>query len=407
MSSVKEGTVTKILLSLCYATYAMAGLILGMRTNIFHFIQRDYLDGFSHIATLVLVSGIFMQISLYMAGHLIGRFGYRKLLTVGIIISAIPLALMYLVRSIVLFDVNYALFMAGYGIVVLTLNLYASSLMPARRGNTLLMLHLFFSLGALAGPRWISFLTDRGIPWQSVLSFSTVPFFIIAFLFSRVGSHISVAEAKQQKDEKPQKNGGPACYIKEVYVWLFIVIFLCSQIWEYGIGTWFVIFANKTKGLSSSEAALYLTFFYASYPLIRIVFSRIIHNLNLLMVILGAFFYCLLSGGIGLVSGNFLFYSMTGAGVALFFPAIMAAMQHIFGENATKKIGFITMAGGLVQYAAIWGVGLMSDKWGIGVGFPFMLVYLIFGALAVTGIMIMEGRKKSGTLSNMGPVRLE
>lgn len=393
MPAFNDHSVKKILLALCYATYAMAGLILGMRTNVFLFVQRDYLDGYSHIATLVLVSGIFMQASLYFAGHLIERFGYRRLLTAGIMISAVPLVLMYPVNSILLFDINYALFMTGYGVVVLTLNLFASSLMPERRGNTLLMLHLFFSLGALSGPKWISLLTDKGLPWQSVISFSTIPFFIIAFLLHRMGSHVSESDTGEPGDEERIADGGPAAYLKEPYVWLFILIFLCSQIWEYGIGTWFVIFANKTRGLSSAEAALYLTLFYASYPLIRIVFSRIIHRLNLLTVILGAFICCIVFGGLGVATGRFSFYSLTGTGVALFFPAIMAAMQQLFGEKATKKIGFITMAGGLVQYAAIWGVGLMSDRWGIGVGFPFMLVYLFFGALAVTGIMIREARR--------------
>jgi fucose permease len=248
MPVLKDHTVKKILLALCYATYAMAGLILGMRTNIFLFVQRDYLDGYSHIATLVLVSGIFMQMSLYYAGHLIERFGYRRLLTAGIFISAVPLVLMYQVKSILLFDINYALFMTGYGVVVLTLNLFASSLMPERRGNTLLMLHLFFSLGALTGPKWISLLTDRGLPWQSVISFSTVPFFIIAFLLFRMGSHVSESEKDSSEEESTLRDGGPAAYLREPYVWLFIVIFLCSQIWEYGIGTWFVIFANKTRG---------------------------------------------------------------------------------------------------------------------------------------------------------------
>ncbi len=395
MPSLKDHTVKKILLSLCYASYAMSGLILGMRTNIFLFVQRDYLDGYSHIATLVLVSGIFMQMSLYFAGHLIERFGYRRLLTAGLFISAVPLVLMYPVRSVLLFDINYALFMAGYGIVVLTLNLFASSLIPERRGNTLLMLHLFFSLGALTGPKWISFLYDRGLSWQSVISFSATPFFVIAFLLYRIGNHMSGSEAGLTGNHDPQRDGGPAAYLKEPCVWLFIVIFLCSQIWEYGIGTWFVIFANKTRGMDSAQAALYLTMFYACYPMIRIVFSRIIHQLNLLMVILGAFLCCILFGGLGFITGRFAFYSLTGTGVALFFPAIMAAMQHLFGVKATKKIGFITMAGGLVQYAAIWGVGLMSDRWGIGTGFPFMLVYLFFGALAVIGVMVLEARKQA------------
>ena len=183
------------------------------------------------------------------------------------------------------------------------------------------------------------------------------------------------------------KERGLQSLLRDPVLWLFVAVFLCSQIWEYGIGTWYVIFANKTHGLSSSEAALYLSLFYACYPPVRIIFSVIIHRLNILAVLLGAFLCCIFFGGLGILTGRLVFYSLTGIGIALMYPGIMAAMQQVFGSGSTRKISFITMAGGMIQYAAIWSVGIISNRSGIGFGFNFMLIYMIFGSAAVFIIM--------------------
>ena len=356
----------RTMLTLCYAVYGMSGLILGMRTNIFLFIQRDYLDSYQHIASLVLISGICMQLTLYYTSHLIEKLGFIKVLMIGVTVSSVPLLLMFFVDSAIAFDVNYVLFMFGYGIVVLVLNLFVSHLVPERKGNALLMLHLYFALGALIGPKWISLCTDAGIPWQTVIAVSSIPLFLVLFLLIRINRQAGPGELTMKPDRDDTDASATRdirAVLRDPFVWLFVIIFICSQIWEYGIGTWFVIFANKTKGLSSSEAAFYLTLFYASYPFIRILFSKIIHRLNLLAVLLGAFLCCVFFASLGMMTGQLLFYSLTGMGVALMYPGIMAAMQHLFGEGSTKKIGFITMAGGLVQYGAIWSVGLLSDHW--------------------------------------------
>ncbi|MDC7226494.1 MAG: MFS transporter [Spirochaetales bacterium] len=397
--SLSDAGYRKMMLVICYAVYCMFGLFLGMRTSIFHFVQRDYLDSYSHIATLILVSGVLMQLALYAAGSLSERFGFHRILGLGLFVSAISLALMYLVNSALSFDLTYFFFMVGFGIAMLALNLFVSHLVPQRKGNALLLLHLFFSIGALAGPYWISLMTNAGSTWQAVTALSTIPMFgilVVMVVGGRmnpgfVSGELAVPEATVHVGSAGARF---RVLLADPFVWLFAVIFICSQIWEYGIGTWFVIFASKTRGLDAGEAALYLTLFYASYPVIRIVFSRIIHRLNLLAVLTGAFISCIVFGCLGIISGKLIFYSLTGAGIALMYPGIMAAMQHVFGTGSTKKIGFITMAGGMLQYVAIWSVGLLSNSRGIGFGFNSMLFYLVFGAIAAAAIMEKTTKKR-------------
>ncbi len=393
----------KVMLYLCYITFGFVGFILSMRTNIFLFVQRDYLDGYNHIATLVLVSGICMQITLFFAGQLIEKYGYNKMLLAGILGFTAPVLMMIFVESALSFDISFIFLMFGYGVLVLVLNLFVSNLEPDRKGNVLLMLHLFFAIGALLGPKCISYFVDSGISWQSVIAVSSLPLFLISIFIIKINKSISLIQthgtvAAEIPEKHIQKSKSTFAGYNNPLVWLFIIVFMCSQTWEYGVGTWFIIFASETKKLSSSESAFYLTLFYGSYPLVRILFSRIIHHLNLLIVLLFSFLGCGLFIFLGIVTGNLIFYSLTGLCVALMYPAMLASMQNIFGIQSTKIIGFITMSGGLIQYIAIWGVGLISEQWGIHIGFTSMLVYMLIGSLSLVCIILLERKSHSNRI---------
>ena len=92
------------------------------------------------------------------------------------------------------------------------------------------------------------------------------------------------------------------------------------------------------------------------------------------------------------------FFSLTGIGVAVIYPAFMSFMQEELGQSAARRIGFITMAGGLLQYIAIWSIGLLSDHWGIEDGFHSMVIYLIVGTV---GLIVVKANKTFGLFGSI------
>ena len=395
MDEVKEGQLSrekKILLWLCYVSFGLIGYILSMRTNIFQYVQKAYLDGYEHIAMLVLVSGLLMQVALYFSGFLIERIGYQKSLLIGMAVFTVPVFLFLPVRSVLSFDLVFIFLMVGYGIAMLVLNLFVSHLVPERKGNVLLILHLFFAIGALIGPKWISGFVDAGAGWQAGTALMSIPLAVTVFIIFRINRRIALPSA-EKRVAPGEKRGLKRLF--SPFVGLFIVIYLTSQTWEFGMGTWFVIYANDTRGMNPSQAAWYLTLFYGSYPLVRIVFSKVVHKLNLLVLLVFAFSLCAGFVGLAVWTGNLLFFSLTGLGVALLYPAILAAMQDHFGEGETTIIGFISMAGGLIQYVAIWSVGIISNRFGIAVGFPSLVWYLVAGGISVLAILLLQVKSRN------------
>ena len=136
----------KGILYLLFVIYGQICFILSLRTNIFSLIQRDYSLDYSHIATVVLISGIIMQISTYLAGIIMKRWGYKNTLSIGLMIVATSILSMFFIDNVFLFDILFTIFMFGFGICTLVLNMYAGTLGADSRGKTLMKLHLMLLL---------------------------------------------------------------------------------------------------------------------------------------------------------------------------------------------------------------------------------------------------------------------
>lgn len=370
------------LLLMCYLFFGIVGFILGMRTSIFYYVQETYLSSYRPIANMILISGLCMQVSLYFGGLCIQKFGYKKILNLGLISFIIPLLLMAFVKDFIGFAIIYSLLMLSYGVTVILLNLYVSTLAPERKSNNLMMLHLFFCVGALLGPKWISFFNEQSISWQTVTALTSIPLVIILLLTLKTTGITETQVAGKRAQSEPMTLNTFTLNV------LFILVFMSTQVWEYGIGTWFIIFETQAKGLKPENAATLLTLYYAMYPVLRLILFKVIHKFNLVHLIIGSFIYASLLALIGAISGYSVFYSLTGAGVAIMYPAFMALMQENLGTNVEKKVGFITMVGGLLQYVALWSVGLLSDVHGIGFGFNYLIIYLFIGLVGIISVKL-------------------
>ncbi|PAB59863.1 MFS transporter [Anaeromicrobium sediminis] len=371
----------KSTLFLLFLTYGEICYISSLRTNIFSIVQQEYSLDYSHIATLVLISGIVMQISTYITGIFSKRLGYNNSLIIGLFISGASIFSMIFVKSIALFNFLFILFMFGFGVCTLVLNMYAGLLAGDSRGKVLMNLHLGAALGMSVGPTVISQLVNIGFSWQFIMAMSSIPAFILIIILFISNSYNKKNNDFNNAVEKSisNKRFKYGSYI----VWLYILMFICAQIWEYGVGTWFVIFARQTKNLTEIEAAKYLTIFLGSFPIGRIIYGKLLNYIDsyksMLISFIGNFILILLS----FLTKKLVFISLTGLLTCSMFPVMMSMMQEEFGDDSSDLIGFICMAGGILQYVFIWSVGEIGDLYGIKVGFGSLIIYMFIGALSI------------------------
>ncbi|QZY55448.1 MFS transporter [Crassaminicella profunda] len=386
-----------IILFLLFLAYGEVCYITSLRTNIFSIVQQEYHLDYSHIATLVLISGIVMQISIYLTGLISKKWSYHKSLIGGLGICGISIFCMFFVKNIFLFDTLFVLFMFGFGVCNLTLNMYAGALAENNRGKALMKLHLGAALGMSIGPTVISQLMHIGFSWQSILGASSFPAFILIFLLffnKQPNTQQSIQENQSIQTTEHELNS------KSFIVWMFIIIFICAQIWEYGVGTWFVIYARAAKDLSEIQAAKYLTIFLAGFPVGRLIYSKILDYVSYYKSILIAFIGNFILILLGIITKELIFISLTGFFTSSMFPVIMSMMQEKLGDHRSDLIGWICMVGGILQYIFIWSVGKLGDIWGIELGFSSLIIYMFIGALTVLFIRNSLSENKSSKCSS-------
>lgn len=373
-----------LLLLFCYGQICF---IVSLRTQVFAIVQKDFQLNYNHIAILVLVSGILTQTSAYFSGNFIQKIGYKKSLNVAITTIIISFGGMFFVDTPWLFDALFTLFMIGNGAATLVLNMYTGVLLPEKRGKALVILHLGASIGLCIGPKTMDMGLRLGLTWQWVCGLAVIPLIVILLISIYVKEPSDLHIIKEEKHSKLNGNKKVVTQIGIATVAYFVLIFACAQVWEFGIGTWFVIYAQKGKGLSTKMATNYLTIFLICFPIARILYMKMINYLPGIYCLCLSFvlngFLCMLA----ILTGNILFFALTGVFTSLFYPIMMAIMQDVLGDRSTKLIGFICMIGGFIQYIFIWLVGVLGDYFSITVGFYSLSVYLILGAILTYGLI--------------------
>ena len=119
-------------------------------------------------------------------GLLTERVGRRVVLTTAVSLLALAMALLSVAPNWTLFLVAAIPFGVGMGGIDGGMNGLVLDLYPAGRGRALNLLHLCFSLGALASPLVVGRVVDAGVPWQAVVFASAVAAVPLAILFAVV-----------------------------------------------------------------------------------------------------------------------------------------------------------------------------------------------------------------------------
>lgn len=351
-------------------------------------LQIQFNLNYNHIAFIILISGLFMQFSTFLAGFIIKRYGHLFSLSCGIVLSLAGLLPMFSVDSILMFDVLFILFMFGFGICLLTLNMYMGYLSFNSKGKALMKLHLGASIGICTGPAILLFLMQIGFSFLQVLSLSGT--FILAFSFFLI---INIKN-KTSIPSQSLKNGTVFSNPKSSFylIFLFIIVLTTSQIWEHSIYTWFVIYAVNGKRYTSLEASKYLTLFLMCFPIIRFLSMKLMdmvgYHLTLFIIFFSVSFLLLCN----IVKSDLILISLTGLFTALMYPLIMTMLQNEYGQNRPDLIGFICMVSGIFQHISMCFIGYLGDTFSIDFAFESLIIYILIGTIG-TCLLKIASRK--------------
>ena len=198
----------------------------------------------------------FISAVAYASGSLGGgffteRLGRRIVFPVGLSLIAFGLAGLAFAPTWELFLMAGIPFGLGGGVMDGGSNGLFLDLYPTSRGRALNLLHLFFSVGALASPLLVGQLVEAGVPWQSILLGAGVRRRPDRGPDGGRPDAVRAARAPRRRPRPPRIG----------LVWPLValaVAIACYVGSEVGVSNWLVRFLEEaTVGLATSALALF------------------------------------------------------------------------------------------------------------------------------------------------------
>lgn len=323
-------------------------------------------------------------------GLLTERLGRRVVLTAAVLLLALGMALLATVPTWALFLVAALPFGIGLGGIDGGMNGLVLDLYPAGRGRALNLLHLCFSLGALASPLVVGRVVDAGATWESVVLASAIASVPLAILFA-------VVRLPSGRHEHAPGSSAVRTGLALPLVLLAVAI-ACYVGSEIGVSNWLVRYLEAAS-LTLATSALAL--FWGCLALGRLVSARLGDRFDHARFAAA----CAIAASAALVAAvavpsleaSIVLFGVAGFAYGPVYPLIMAVAGDRYPARSAAVSGFLSGVAviGAIVYPPV--MGFVSVGAGLGAA--------MIGAAAlvlVCGIVLVAVGRRPVTVTAEG-----
>jgi fucose permease len=338
-------------LIIIYAAFISLGLPDSLLGVAWPAMQPGYHVPFSFAGFISMIISGGTIVSSLLSSRFLKRFGTGKVTFISVFMTAIALLGFSFAPSFI-----WLLFLAiplglGAGAVDSGLNAYIAE---HYKSHHMSWLHCFWGIGAMLGPIIISQYISHNSSWRnSYLTVSIIQFVLVVVLFfalplwdkvaslSKIDS--SETEAIEQESDTAPKDLLYPLKVSGVKIALVSFLFYCGI--ESTMGLWGSSFFVKAKGLDVATAAGWVSFFYGSITVGRLISGFITMKVNNkilirtgeLTIFTGAILLLLPLPNIFSLVG----FILMGLGCAPIYPCMLHETPVRFGkEDAQAIMGF-------------------------------------------------------------------
>ena len=367
------------LMILAFTIMMMNGVVNNLRAQVGPYIIEDYGLNYSRLGILLSFISMGAMFLYFISGKLIEKFGLIKLLFYGVIYNSLALLAIYF--SINYYTLTAAFFILGSGLTLLNIvsvNLISISY-SKNRGKMINLLHLFYGLGGIVAPYFVTLVIKIGFSWAHSFLFSTILLVIIFIEFKT--AVIPEIEASKNKTMKSTKE-----LLKDIRVILFsLIVFLQIGV-EFSIVTWLAPFLKDVEGRTDLEISFYIALFFITFTIGRLLASFMVEKVGYFNFIIYTAGAAALLIAFALIGGRSftILISISGIFLAAQVPTAQAAILDSFGSSGIKVVGFAQTAGMIGSTVlASWVIGFINDFIGLKAGF-FILIISLIADLVIT-----------------------
>ena len=390
-----------MLFLLLFGTMLLFGLIENIKGVSYPLIKTEFRASWEQQGFMVsMLSVAYVSFSI-IAGIFLGRFGIKPSFLFGFAALSAGLLAVFFMPGF--FSTAAALFLvfAGFGFFEVGINALASRLFITRAALLMNLLHSFYGIGSIIGPKAAGIIAGNGGPgWRYVYLFS-LPLTLVLFIpsiFTRFPEETRFPETGAEAD-KANAGGGRTHKsffdaLRSPMVWLFSVTLGLAVIVEMNGPNWGPLYFQDIYGFNAStDGAMFLSVFFLVFTLSRLTCGIFVERIGYMRTLLGVAVIVLAIFTAGFCLGERGIYILPAIGffIALLWPTLMALAIVSFGRDAPIFSSAMIAIGGLINAAVQFLVGLTNRTFGPAWGYRSTLVYTV---LLIFALALLRRRLK-------------
>ena len=377
-----------------YASFFLIGWTGLFVPSLLRVLQDDFGRSDAEFGFGYLVIALMFAVGALASGLVAQRVGRRVVLPASALLIAGGMGLEAVAPTWAVFLVGAGLAGAGSGAIDAVATSVIMDLSASGSGNSLNMLHLFYSVGALTAPLVIGLLVALGADWRLLALGTAVVGLALVAPLARVGT-VPSRPRTETRHASRDRAAAVATGLRLALAALCVGI-ACYVASEAGISSWLVGFLDDQPMV---VATLGLSLFWGGIAAGRLVASRIADRFDPVRFTTA----CALMGGIAILvavavgwgPARIALFLAAGFAFGPVYPMIMAVAGALFPHRAAAVAGVLTAAGvvGSVTYPAL--MGLIAGVAGLAAGMLGAAALIVASGGAVIAAGRLAGRHAS------------
>jgi fucose permease len=368
----------------------MIGITTTLMGPAFPLIMREFTIPFDLLGFLASAWGLGYLATL-IGGILSDRYSEIVLMGTSFLITSAATGLVLIVPNYGALVGVFLLGGVGTAFGEVAVNPLTSKLFEHRPGFALNILHVFYSVGAFAGPAFASLVITQYGSWRLpylAVSFVFVPLFVTAAALSRklkqVAAISSSSVAQIEREDRGVREilrAGSALIVAGFF-------YLGAEI---GITAWLPTFLTLEKSHSLQFAGVCIGLFWAAMAGGRLTLASVTDRFGYEKVIMT----CSTLAAAMIFAGVFVrdwiltvtVWSLSGFLLGPVFPTMLASMSRLFPSRKGFATGVVYSCGFLGAVFAPWFVGVVAQSYSLSAS----IFYLALSSLAVAiSVLLMR-----------------
>ena len=396
MENKKTGKIDKrtfLLFIITYATMFLFGFVENIKGVSFPLIKAEFGVAYDSQGGLVSLTWFGYVAFCLIASFFLQHFGIKKSIAAGYILICVGAIATLAAPSFWAASFTILIINAGFGFFEVGTNVLGTAVFTKRAALMLSLLHFFYGLGAILGPKTAGLLTNTfGFTWRQVYIAIIIPVavFLVLTIFTRFKG---AADQSDAQEEKPKITLVGA--LKHPMVWMFSLTLGFMEVVEFGAANWGGLYLQDVYGLDPRVVgASFVSLFYILFTVSRLFSGLAIEKIGYLKSLYTATIAIIVLYIIGFTLGRSGIWVLpyTGLFVAIMWPTMMAIIMQVFGSDTPIIVSAIITVSGAINGVFQLVIGFTNHYAGEAWGYRSCLIYAVI-VLAMLCLLTIKIKK--------------